>query len=153
MKRNGREVFLEKVRAGAMPLGIAVTFLDSAVTELACAAGFDFVWIDGEHGEFGRENAMHHLMAVDGTDVASFYRVPACDHTEIKHVIDFAPAGIIIPMVLDEVDAAHAVSYCRYPSHGGTRGVGPRRGHNYGAEDFGKYLETSAHDPLVIIQL
>ena len=130
MKCNGLEAFLGKIRAGETPLGIAITFTDSAVTELACASGFDFMWFDGEHGEFGRENAMQHLMAVKGTDCASFYRVPACDHTEIKRVIDFAPAGIIVPMVLDENDAARAVSYCRYPIHGGTRGVGPRRGHN-----------------------
>lgn len=153
MKSNNLEIFLEKIRNGKMPLGPAITFRDSSVTELACAAGFDFVWLDGEHGEFQRETAMHHLAAVNGTGVASFYRVPACDHTEIKNIIDFAPAGIIVPMVMDENDAARAVSYCRYPIHGGTRGVGPRRGHNYGADDFGRYLEASANDPLVIIQL
>ena len=153
MQEQDLERFVAKARAGEMPLGIAVTFTDSAVTELSCAAGFDFIWFDGEHGEFGRENAMRHLMAVRGTGVASLYRVPACDHTEIKRVIDFAPSGIIIPMVMDENDAARAVSYCRYPVHGGTRGFGPRRGFNYGAEDFARYMENSAHNPLVIIQL
>ena len=69
-----------------MPLGAVVTFADPAVTELTAEAGFDFVWIDGEHGEMDRFSAMAHLMAVKGTDCASFYRVPACDHTEIKRV-------------------------------------------------------------------
>ena len=128
MKCNGLDRFIGKIRAGEMPLGIAVTFTDSAVTELTCATGCDFIWFDGEHGEFGRETAMQHLMAVKGTGVASLYRVPACDHTEIKRVIDFAPAGIIVPMIMDENDAARAVSYCRYPIHGGraapARGVG-----------------------------
>ena len=70
MKINNREAFLEKIRAGKMPLGGVVTFADPAVTEVVCAAGFDFVWLDGEHGEFGRETAMQHLMAVRGTGVA-----------------------------------------------------------------------------------
>ena len=153
MKINGLECFLEKVRTGKMPLGAAITFADSAVTELSCAAGFDFMWFDGEHGEFQRETAMHHLMAVRGTDVASFYRVPCCDHTEIKNIIDFAPAGIIVPMILTAEDAARAVSYCRYPIHGGTRGFGPRRGLDYGVGDAAAYFEASAHDPLVILQL
>ena len=153
MDVNGLEVFMSKVRRGEMPLGAAITFADPAVTELACTSGFDFMWLDGEHGEFQRETAMLHLMAMRGTGVASFYRVPACDHTEIKNVIDFAPAGIIVPMVLTAEDAARAVSCCRYPIHGGTRGVGPRRGNAYGAADFGEYLEKSAHDPLVMIQL
>ena len=153
MELNGLENFLEKIRAGRTPLGVAITFTDPAVTELSCAAGFDFMWFDGEHGAFQRETAMLHLMALRGTGVASLYRVPACDHTEIKNIIDFAPAGIIVPMILTAEDAARAVSYCRYPVHGGTRGFGPRRGHLYGAGDFGAYLAASAREPLVMIQL
>ena len=150
---NGLESFLAKIREGRMPLGAAITFTDPAVTEVACASGLDFMWFDGEHGEFGRETAMLHLMAVKGTGVASLYRVPACDHTEIKRIIDFAPAGIIIPMVLTAEDAARAVDACRYPIHGGSRGVGSRRGLDYGAGDAAAYFETSAHEPLVMIQL
>ena len=153
MSVSNLDEFLGKIRAGKMPLGAAITFTDPAVTEVACASGLDFLWFDGEHGEFGRETAMLHLMAVKGTGVASLYRVPNCDHTEIKRVIDFAPAGIIIPMVMNADDAARAVSYCRYPLHGGTRGFGPRRGLDYGAGNAAAYFEKSAHEPLVMIQL
>ena len=153
MHINGLPEFLEKIHANKMPLGAAITFADPAVTEVACASGLDFMWFDGEHGEFERETAMLHLMAVKGTGVASLYRVPCCDHTEIKRVIDFAPAGIIIPMVLTAEDAARAVDYCRYPIHGGSRGFGPRRGLDYGAGDAAEYFAKSAHDPLVMIQL
>lgn len=153
MKINNLDKFLEKTGRGEMAYGCCVTFSDCAVTEVACAAGFDFVWLDGEHGEMDRLTAMHHLMAVKGTGVASFYRVPACDHTEIKKVIDFAPAGIIVPMVMDEKDAAKAVAACRYPMDGGNRGCGFRRGWDYGARDTAEYLKEAAHDPLVILQL
>ena len=153
MEYNNLDKFLKKVNAGEMAYGTCVTFADCAVTEMAAEVGFDFVWIDGEHGEMDRVTAMHHLMAVKGTNTASFYRVPACDHTEIKKVIDFAPAGIIVPMVMDEVDAAKAVAACRYPMDGGNRGCGFRRGWEYGARDVSEYLNESAHDPLVILQL
>ena len=152
MKINNLEKFLAKARSGEMPLGAVVTFADPAVTELTAEAGFDFVWIDGEHGEMDRFSAMGHLMAVRGTDCASFYRVPACDHTEIKRVIDFAPAGIIVPMVMDADDARRAVAACRYPPEG-NRGCGFRRGLAYGAGNFDEYWEASKEDPLVIIQL
>ena len=152
MKINNLEKFLAKVRGGELALGAVVTFADPAVTELTAEAGFDFVWIDGEHGEMDRFNAMGHLMAVKGTDCASFYRVPACDHTEIKRVIDFAPAGIIVPMVMNADDARRAVAACRYPPTG-NRGCGFRRGLGYGSEDFATYWQASKEDPLVIIQL
>ena len=153
MKHNNLEKFLAKVKAGRMAYGCCITSSDEAATEIACAAGFDFVWIDGEHGQMDRNTAMRHLISVKGTGVASFYRVPACDHTEIKRIIDFGPAGIIVPMVMDEDDAARAVAACRYPIHGGNRGCGFRRGWDYGARPTDEYLAESAHDPLVIIQL
>lgn len=153
MKQNNLEKFLEKVNGGHMAYGCCITSSDESATEIACAAGFDFVWIDGEHGQMDRNTAMRHLAMVKGTDVASFYRVPSCDHTEIKKVIDFCPAGIIVPMVMDEDDAAKAVAACRYPIHGGNRGCGFRRGWDYGARDADDYLALSAHDPMVIIQL
>ena len=153
MKVNNLEPFLEKMRGGKVALGCCVTLADPAVSEIACAAGFDFTWIDGEHGQLDRNMAMLHLMAVKGTGVAPLYRVPCCDHTEIKRVIDFAPAGIIVPMVMNAADAARVVAACRYPCHGGTRGCGYRRGLDYGAADVSEYLEASRHDPLVIVQI
>ena len=50
MKLNNLEKFLKKVNGGEMAYGTCVTFADCAVTEAACEVGFDFVWIDGEHG-------------------------------------------------------------------------------------------------------
>lgn len=153
MRQNNLENFLESVRSGRTAYGCCITSSDEALTEIACAAGFDFVWIDGEHGQMDRNTAMRQLMAVKGTGVASFYRVPSCDHAEIKKVIDFCPAGIIVPMVMDERDAERAVAACRYPIHGGNRGCGFRRGLDYSAGDVSEYLDASAHDPLVILQL
>ena len=153
VKINNLENFLRTVKSGKMAYGCCITSSDESATEIACAAGFDFVWIDGEHGQMDRNVAMRHLVSVKGTGVASFYRVPSCDHTEIKKVIDFCPAGIIIPMVMDEEDARRAVAACRYPIHGGNRGCGFRRGWDYGMRSTDEYLAESAHDPLVIIQL
>ena len=152
MKINNLEIFLGKIQRGEIALGACVTFADPAVTELVCEAGFDFVWIDGEHGEMDRLSAMAHLMAVKGTHCASLYRVASCDHTEIKKIIDFAPAGVIVPMVMNADDARRAVAACRYPPIG-NRGCGFRRGLAYGAGDFNAYWEASKEDPLVIIQL
>jgi len=152
MQINNLEKFLAKVKAGQCPLGGCVSFSDPAATECVAEAGFDFVFIDGEHGEIDRNTAMHHLMAVRGTDCASFYRVPACNHTEIKKVIDFAPAGIIVPMVMNAEEAALAISAMRYPPIG-DRGCGFRRGLGYGTRNMDEYWEEAKHDPMVILQI
>jgi 2-keto-3-deoxy-L-rhamnonate aldolase RhmA len=149
---NNLQKFLDTVKSGRVALGCVSTLTDAAVTEIAAESGFDFCWIDGEHGILDRHTAQQHLMAVRGTDCASFYRVPSCDHTEIKKIIDLAPAGIIVPMIMNAEDAEKAVSACRYPPRG-NRGVGYRRGFCYGSLAVEGYLELSKEDPLVILQI
>lgn len=152
-KINNLECFLSKVQSGKLAVGACVTFSDPAVTELCADAGLDFLWIDGEHGEMDRNTAMLHMMAIRGTECASFYRVPSCNHTEIKRIIDFAPAGVIVPMILSAEDAALAVAACRYPP-AGNRGCGMRRQHRYGADPITQeYWENSRREPLVILQI
>ena len=152
MRYNNLDKFLASVKAGKLCKGCVITFTDPAVTEISAEAGFDFCWIDGEHGVMDRQTAMCHIMALKGTDCAPFYRVPSCDHTEIKKVIDFAPAGIIIPMVLNKDDAEYAVKACRYPL-AGNRGCGFRRGNAYGSISIDEYYAFSEKEPLVIIQI
>lgn len=152
MEINNLEKFLQKIKEGKCPIGGIILSADPSVTELAAEAGFDFVFIDGEHGQIDRQTAMQHLMAVRGTDCASLYRVPDSSHTEIKKVIDFAPAGIIVPMVMNAEEAQAVISAMRYPPVG-NRGCGFRRGTGYGAHDVEPYWESSAAEPLIIIQI
>lgn len=153
MKETCLDGFLEKIGRGELPVGAVTTFADAAATEVVAAAGFDFVWIDGEHGVIDRKAAQDHIIAAQANGISSFYRVPACDHTEIKRIIDLDPDAIIVPMVLDEADAERAVSACRYAVHGGDRGCGYRRRIRYGADDVREYLADAARRPYVIIQL
>lgn len=152
METNALEKFFSTIRSGRIALGSVVTFFDPAVTELSADTGFDFCWIDGEHGTIDRATAQAHMMALRGTGCASFYRVPACDHTEIKRIIDFAPAGIIVPMIMNADDARLAVSACRYPLLG-DRGCGYRRGNRYGSIPGDEYWEMAKREPLVILQI
>lgn len=152
MRYNNLEKFLSSIEQGKLCTGCCITCTDPAITEIAAEAGFDFCWIDGEHGVMDRNTAMLHIMALKGTDCAPFYRVPSCNHAEIKKIIDFAPAGIIVPMIMNEEDARYAVDACRYPLTG-TRGCGYRRGNCYGAMPIPEYLSMSQSDPMVILQI
>lgn len=152
MDINNLEKFLQKIKEGKCPIGAIVLSSDPAVTELVAEVGFDFVFIDGEHGQIDRHEAMMHLMAVRGTDCASLYRVPDSSHTEIKKIIDFAPAGIIVPMVMNAEEAASVIAAMKYPPVG-NRGCGFRRGTGYSARDVEQYWEASAKEPLVILQI
>ena len=149
---NNLDKFKKSIKNGKLCKGCVITFSDPAVTEIAAEAGFDFCWIDGEHGILDRTTAMMHIMALKGTNCVPFYRVPACDHTEIKKVIDLAPGAIIIPMVMNEKDAEYAVAACRYPLQG-NRGCGFRRTQRYGTMPMDEYYRISQEEPMVILQI
>lgn len=133
-------------------LGMLVTMTDSAVVEAAAEAGFDFIWIDAEHGALSAETIDQHIRASRAFDCAPLVRVQWNEWGVIKPILDMAPAGVIVPMVNTAEDAEAAVSACRYPPLG-TRGCGPRRGNRFGMQSFDEYLADSQRDPLIILQI
>ena len=51
----------KKMNDGKIVCGVCVALNDPAVSELVGMAGYDFVWIEGEHGAMGRKE-MQDLM-------------------------------------------------------------------------------------------
>ncbi len=153
MKINNLEAFKAKAARGETCLGFVTTSYDEAVAELAGDAGMDFIWIDGEHSPFNPTDILHQIMAVRGTGCAPFVRVPWAVNWVLKPILDMAPAGVIVPMVNDAETARSIVSACRYPMHGGERGMGTRRATNYGEMPFADYIEASAKEPMIIFQI
>ncbi len=150
---NSLELFLDKVNSGETALGTVICMNNPQVAEMAAYCGFDFVWIDMEHSPITITEALHHMMALRCTGCAPFIRVPWNVNYLLKPVLDLAPAGVIIPMVNDAKAAEAAVRACRYPVHGGERGFATLRNSEYGRIPLGKYMENSAKEPLVIVQI
>ncbi|MAE65287.1 MAG: 4-hydroxy-3-methylbut-2-en-1-yl diphosphate synthase [Phycisphaeraceae bacterium] len=149
---NHIEDFRAKIRSGGVCLGAGITFHDPAVTELIGDVGFDFVWIDGEHGPMGLEAALCHVMAARGTGAASLLRVRCCDPDVIKPFVDLAPAIILVPRVNTAEQARVAVSACRYPP-AGERGFGPRRSQQFGIQPAPDYLAKDPDTTMVMVQI
>ena len=149
---NSGERIRQKLSDGETTIGIGVSFSDPAISELVAEAGYDFTWIDGEHSPFDLPSMLQHVMTLRGTNTASFIRVRQNEINVIKPVLDLAPAGIIIPQVQSATETEAVVKSCRYPPLG-ERGFGPRRGLHYGAITMEEYLQRSAIDPLIVIQV
>ena len=153
MLLNNLEKFEAKIKSGKLLRGACITLSDPTVTELAADAGFDFCWIDMEHGVMTDCDLMKHIMALRGTNCAPIVRVAANTHTHIKRVIDLVPAGVIAPMVNTVEDAERLVDACRYPMDGGSRGCGMRRANAYGLWPTDEYFKQSQNDPWIIPQI
>jgi 2-keto-3-deoxy-L-rhamnonate aldolase RhmA len=149
---NHADLFRERIRSGTICVGMAITFSDPAVSELAAEAGYDFTWIDMEHAPLDLAATLGHVMVLRRTETSPFVRVRCNDVNVIKPVLDLAPAAIIIPAVNSADEARAAVRACKYPPRG-VRGYGPRRGQRYGAVSQQEYLATADQQILVIVQI
>lgn len=141
--------FRARLHGGETLLGTMLTLANPSVAEILAGRGFDWLFIDGEHGPLGTAEILAILQAAD-RDTACVVRVPAGDEVSIKRVLDLGAAGIIVPQVNTAEQAAAIVRYARYAPEGG-RGVGLARAHGYGFR-FGEYIERANDEVAVIVQ-
>ena len=141
--------FRTRLRNGERLLGTMVTLPTASTAEILVDAGFDWLFLDGEHGPLDTSDILSILQAV-GHRIACIVRVPACDEVAIKKVLDLGAAGIIVPQVNTAEQAADVVRFARYAPEG-SRGVGLARAHGYGFR-FAEYVASANVDVSVIVQ-
>lgn len=139
--------FRARLLAGDRLIGTLISLPSPEVAELLAEVGFDWLFIDAEHGPFESAGALRLLQAV-GARCASLVRVPAGEEVWIKKALDIGAAGVIIPQVNSAEQALRVVRHCKYPPFG-TRGVGIARAHGYGL-GFSDYV-AEANDGLAVI--
>ncbi len=141
--------FRARVRRRELLLGTMVTLPTPATAEVLAGAGFDWLFIDAEHGALENSAILDVLRAVD-RDVPCVVRVAEAAEVPIKKVLDLGAAGIIAPQVNTSEQAAAVVRYARYAPEGG-RGVGLARAHGYGMR-FKEYVEAANAEVAVVVQ-
>lgn len=135
-------------RRGKAAVGPLVTLPSPAIAELFGLAGFDFVFIDCEHGPMGEETALAMMQAVGGTPAVPLIRVPWGEAWLVKRALDLGAYGVIVPMVQTAEDARRAVRAAKYPPQG-VRGVGAARAQQY-LMGLQTYLKWANREILVI---
>jgi 2-keto-3-deoxy-L-rhamnonate aldolase RhmA len=87
------------------------------------AAGFDYVFIDMEHGSFNLETAHDMIISSKLAGITPIVRVGEVNYTLCARLLDQGAQGIILPRVEDPAILAEALSWLRFPPLG-KRGFG-----------------------------
>ncbi|MEM7491461.1 MAG: aldolase/citrate lyase family protein [Pseudomonadota bacterium] len=109
----------DRVRAGETLRGVWQNLPGPEAAELAAAAGFDWIVIDGEHGAWDPGDIRRRLIAAPEAVV----RVPVGEAWVLKQALDLGARTVLVPTVEGADAARAAVAACRYPPQG-VRGVG-----------------------------
>jgi 2-dehydro-3-deoxyglucarate aldolase/4-hydroxy-2-oxoheptanedioate aldolase len=87
------------------------------------AAGFDFVWVDGEHGPFDQQGIERLVRAIAAAGATPIVRVGEFSYTLVARALDAGAQGIILPRANDVAKLRDALSWTRFPPDG-IRGYG-----------------------------
>lgn len=142
--------FIQKLKQETPQIGTIVGFNAPEVAEMLSLCGFDWLFVDMEHGAYSIEAAQHNIQAIRG-DCSAVVRAPENSAVWIKRVVEIGADGVIVPLVNSAEEARRAVAAAKYPPLG-ARSVGVGRAHEYGIS-FGEYVAEANERVALIIQI
>ena len=116
-------LFREKLRRGPCAIGIYPGVVSPELVEFCGVLGFDWVFIDGEHGGVDVPTCQALIRAADRVGIGSLVRVPSADPSVILGYLETGAFAITVPHINTSDQARAAVAAGRYPPNG-TRGAG-----------------------------
>jgi 2-keto-3-deoxy-L-rhamnonate aldolase RhmA len=131
-------------------IGTLVTTASSEVAEVLAIAGFDWLFIDLEHGSLSIHDAQRAIQAVAGRSY-TVVRVADATAENVKRVLDTGCDGLIAPHVNTAEEARKIVALAKYPPLG-ERSVGLGRAQGFGLT-FADYIASANARTVVIVQI
>ena len=89
----------KKMNDGKIVCGVCVALNDPAVSELVGMAGYDFVWIEGEHGAMGRKEMQNLMIVAHAGGGAAMIRLPYRDTALVRPVMVMVKDIIGFPFI------------------------------------------------------
>lgn len=136
----------DRLKAGDTLLGLCVMYPAAGIIE-GMGAGWDFVWVDGQHGEMDYRAIVAALRSADLMGLTALLRVPTHEPGLLGMYADTDPAAVMVPMVNNAEQAGRIVSALRFPPLG-TRSYGGRRVIDRNGRDYYRQREL-----LVVAQI
>ena len=143
----------ERLSRGETVYGCGLQVYRSAeIPRTFAAAGFDYVFIDMEHGAFDLETVQDMIRASLEAGITPIVRVAELLYSLVARLLDAGAQGIILPRVEDPRVLAEALSWLRFPPLGRRGyGVNPTMT-GYEAQTFAEIIEHQNRNTLAVVQ-
>jgi 4-hydroxy-2-oxoheptanedioate aldolase len=123
-----RNVAREKLEQGHLSLGVGIRMTRSVeVAKAMTVAGFDWLFLDMEHGVMSLEACAQIAVAALDAGIAPIARVPNGQYSIATRALDNGALGIVVPHVDTAAEAREVVEKLKYPpiGHRSVGGWGP----------------------------
>lgn len=142
------------LREGRVQLGCAFwQFRSQEVLRILAAAGFQWAFVDMEHGGFGIETIQDICRFASHVNFTPIVRVPDMQYALVARALDCGAAGIIFPRVESPELLQKAISWTKFPPVG-IRGCGLNTMHvNYQPATVPEIVEYMNENILVVLQI
>ena len=145
---------LRQLRAGKLAIGLGIRQARTVdIATIAKTAGFDWLFIDGEHGSLDVDAASQIAVASLAAGVTPIWRVAGHEHWHASRMLDNGAQGIVFPHVDDSAQAQRAADACRYPP-AGKRSMGgglPQLG--FASMPVGEQARIANEETLVVVMI
>jgi 2-dehydro-3-deoxyglucarate aldolase/4-hydroxy-2-oxoheptanedioate aldolase len=144
----------QALKRGDPALGTMISEVGSAgFVWMLANLGFDFVFIDMEHGTFGLSVVADMIKVARLAEIVPLVRVPDLQYHLVAQVLDAGAMGIMLPRVETRAQVEEFVSYMKYPP-AGVRGASGSRGHTeYGGAGAQELVSHMNEHTMAILQI
>ena len=127
-------------------------YRSTEIPKLFAAVGFDFIFIDTEHGGFDLETVQDLIRTSNLCGITPLVRVTELLYSLVARLLDVGAQGIILPRVEDPKVLEEAIGWMKFPPLG-TRGFGIAAPLiDYEQQSFPKIIEHFNANTMAVVQ-
>ena len=143
----------KKVLAGECVYGTMIRLArDPGAPAVYKAAGYDFVFIDMEHGSYSMETVADLIRGAKSVGIGTVIRVPRLQTFFISRVLDAGAEGIMVPMTSTREDAEAIARFSKYAPIG-QRGFGSGAMNDYEPVKTVEFMKEANDHTLIVAQI
>jgi len=145
---------LRQLRAGKLAVGLGLRQARTVdIAQIARTAGFDWLFIDCEHGSMDADTAAQISAASLAVGITPIVRVPGLEHWHASRLLDNGAQGIVVPHVDTAAEAKRVADTCRYPPLGKRSMGGGLQQLGFEAVPVGEAARIINEETLVVVMI
>ena len=143
-----------RLRKNELAIGIGVRLVRNVdIVKVMKAAGYDWLFLDLEHGSLSIETACEIAISAQDSGIAPIVRVPYGELAMATRVLDGGALGIVIPHVDTAEEAREIADRLRYPPRGHRSVGGGQAQFDYEPMPLGEMTTKSDENTLITVMI